>query len=55
MLDQQATALYNTANLFDDGLIDPRDSRRLLVCLLQTIYEAQGRALQPNSFGVARF
>ncbi len=54
-LDAQATALFNTAHLFDDGLIDPRDSRRLLVFLLQTMFEADQRELKPNSFGVARF
>jgi geranyl-CoA carboxylase beta subunit len=54
-LDSQATALFNTAHLFDDGLIDPRDSRRLLVFLLQTINEGDQRQLNPNSFGVARF
>lgn len=54
-LDAQSTALFNTAHLFDDGLIDPRDSRRLLVFLLQTIHEGEQRRLTPNSFGVARF
>lgn len=54
-LDCQSTALFNTAHLFDDGLIDPRDSRRLLVFLLQTINEGEQRQLTPNSFGVARF
>jgi len=54
-LDAQSTALFNTAHLFDDGLIDPRDSRRLLVFLLETIHEADARTLQANSFGVARF
>ena len=54
-LDAQSTALFNTAHLFDDGLIDPRDSRRLLVFLLQTIHEGEQRQLTPNSFGVARF
>jgi geranyl-CoA carboxylase beta subunit len=54
-LDAQSTALFNTAHLFDDGLIDPRDSRRLLVFLLQTIAEGEQRKLNPNSFGVARF
>ncbi len=29
-LDSQSTALYGTASLWDDGLVDPRDSRRLL-------------------------
>lgn len=54
-LDEQSTALFNTSRLFDDGLIDPRDSRKLLVFLLQTIAEGEARQLQPNSFGVARF
>lgn len=54
-LDEQSTALFNTSRLFDDGLIDPRDSRKLLVFLLQTIAEGQARELQSNSFGVARF
>lgn len=54
-LDAQASALFNTAHLFDDGLIDPRDSRKLLVFLLQTMAEGAARQLQPNSFGVARF
>lgn len=54
-LESQSKALYNTAHLFDDGLIDPRDSRRLLIFLLQTIDEAAARPLQATSFGVARF
>ena len=54
-LDEQSTALFNTSRLFDDGLIDPRDSRKLLVFLLQTIAEAEARQLNPNSYGVARF
>lgn len=54
-LDAQASALFNTAHLFDDGLIDPRDSRKLLVFLLQTMAEADERKLQTSSFGVARF
>ncbi|MEW9899496.1 acyl-CoA carboxylase subunit beta [Chitinivorax sp. PXF-14] len=54
-LDAQSTALYGTARLWDDGLIDPRDSRRLLSFLLDVIDEAGQRELRPNSFGVARF
>lgn len=53
-LDEQSTALFNTSRLFDDGLIDPRDSRKLLIFLLQTIAEAESRDLQTNSYGVAR-
>lgn len=54
-LDSQSTALYGSANLWDDGLIDPRDTRTLLGYLLDICDEAEVRSLQPNSFGVARF
>ncbi|MFB4248952.1 MULTISPECIES: geranyl-CoA carboxylase subunit beta [Pseudomonas] len=54
-LDGQSTALYGSANLWDDGLIDPRDTRTLLGYLLDICHEAEARVLQPNSFGVARF
>ncbi|WP_097304526.1 geranyl-CoA carboxylase subunit beta [Pseudomonas chlororaphis] len=53
-LDSQSTALYGSANLWDDGLIDPRDTRTLLGYLLDICHEAEVRQLQPNSFGVAR-
>ncbi|WP_413704288.1 geranyl-CoA carboxylase subunit beta [Pseudomonas sp. Pseusp16] len=54
-LDSQSTALYGSANLWDDGLIDPRDTRTLLGYLLDICHEAEVRPLQANSFGVARF
>ncbi|MGP6460386.1 geranyl-CoA carboxylase subunit beta [Pseudomonas parakoreensis] len=54
-LDSQSTALYGSANLWDDGLIDPRDTRILLGYLLDICHEADIRTLQPNSFGVSRF
>ncbi len=53
--DKQSTALYATARLWDDGLIDPRDSRATLGFCLATCAEASERALRPNAFGVARF
>ena len=34
--------------LHDDGIIDPRDTRKVLIFLLQTIYEAQQRELESN-------
>jgi geranyl-CoA carboxylase beta subunit len=40
--------------MLDDGLIDPRDSRRVLAMALQTCWEGRHRDLQPNAFGVAR-
>jgi geranyl-CoA carboxylase beta subunit len=54
-LDSQSTALYGSASLWDDGLIDPRDTRTLLGYLLDICHEAEVRPLQANSFGVARF
>lgn len=54
-LESQSTALFNTAMLHDDGIIDPRDTRKLLIFLLQTINESQARELNPTRFGVPRF
>jgi geranyl-CoA carboxylase beta subunit len=53
-LDSQSTALHVTASLWDDGLIDPRDTRALLGFLLDICAEAAARPLKSNTFGVAR-
>ncbi|WP_428410684.1 acyl-CoA carboxylase subunit beta [Hyphococcus sp.] len=52
--DAESTALFATARLWDDGLIDPRDSRKVLAFCLDTVAEAGRRELRPNVFGVAR-
>ncbi|MBI2422972.1 MAG: acyl-CoA carboxylase subunit beta [Candidatus Hydrogenedentes bacterium] len=52
--DREGKALYATARLWDDGLIDPRDSRKILAFCLATCREADARTLYPNVFGVAR-
>lgn len=54
-LEKQSTALYGTAHLWDDGIIDPRHTRDILAFVLDTQKEAKVRALQNNSFGIARF
>lgn len=54
-LDGQSTALYGTARLWDDGLVDPRDTRKILALVLDICREAEQRKLMPNTFGVARF
>jgi len=51
----EADSLAATARLFDDGLIDPRDTRRVLAYTLSICREAEARQVRPNSFGVARF
>ncbi len=53
-LDSESTALFGTARLWDDGIIDPRDTRRLLALCLAIAHEAEQRILRPNTFGVAR-
>ncbi|HRI17253.1 MAG TPA: carboxyl transferase domain-containing protein [Burkholderiaceae bacterium] len=53
-LDRESTALFSTARLWDDGIIDPRDTRRVLALCLAIAREADARVLRPNTFGVAR-
>jgi geranyl-CoA carboxylase beta subunit len=52
--DEESRALFATARLWDDGLIDPRDSRKVLAFCLDSVAEARARTLRPNVFGVAR-
>lgn len=53
-LDKESAALFGTARLWDDGIIDPRDTRRILGLCLSLAAEADKRTLRPNTFGVAR-
>jgi len=53
-LDSESGALFATARLWDDGIIDPRDTRRVLATALAVCREAQARRMHPNTFGVAR-
>ncbi|KFE66742.1 acyl-CoA carboxylase subunit beta [Hyalangium minutum] len=52
--DAESDAFHCSARLFDDGVIDPRDTRRVLGFILSTCEEAARRTLSPNTFGVAR-
>ncbi len=52
--DRQSSALHTSARLLDDGVIDPRDTRKLLGFLLATCAEADARKVRPVQFGVAR-
>jgi len=52
--DSQSSAFYTSGHMLDDGMIDPRDSRRTLAFMLETVWEARNRAVKPNSFGIAR-
>jgi geranyl-CoA carboxylase beta subunit len=50
----ESQALHATARLWDDGIIDPRDTRQVLAYTLALCREGRARSLRPNSFGVAR-
>lgn len=52
--DEQADAFYTSGRVLDHGVIDPRDTRRVLGFVLETILEGRNRELRPNSFGIAR-
>ena len=53
-MEDEFTALYATARLWDDGLIDPRDTRKVLGFCLSICREAELRPLKRSTFGVAR-
>lgn len=52
--ERQMHAFYTSGLLLDDGVIDPRDTRRVLALTLALCDEAARRTLQPMQFGVAR-
>jgi geranyl-CoA carboxylase beta subunit len=54
MFEAQADAFHTSGLLLDDGVIDPRDTRAVLAFCLDTIAEAQAKAVRPLQFGVAR-
>jgi geranyl-CoA carboxylase beta subunit len=52
--DRQSGAFYTSGHCLDQGIIDPRDTRKILGLLLDTVWEGRNRELQPNTFGVGR-
>lgn len=52
--ERQADAFYTSGRVLDNGVIDPRDTRKTLGFALQTCWESRTRTLHPNTFGVAR-
>lgn len=53
-MDASSEAKFCSARMLDDGLIDPRDSRRVLAYALETCVRADATQVRPNSFGVGR-
>ncbi len=54
-IDRESHVLFGTARLWDDGVIAPADTRRVLALCLALAAAADSRNLRPNAFGVARF
>jgi acetyl-CoA carboxylase carboxyltransferase component len=51
-IESESLALYSTARIWDDGIIDPRDSRAVLGLALSAAHSAEVRGT--SSFGVFR-
>ncbi|MDJ0698867.1 MAG: carboxyl transferase domain-containing protein [Woeseiaceae bacterium] len=52
--NKQSDAFYTSGRCLDQGVIDPRDTRKVLGFVLETCWESRHRTLNGNSFGVAR-
>jgi geranyl-CoA carboxylase beta subunit len=52
--DRQSDAFYTSGRMLDDGIIDPRDTRRVLGLAFDVCRQAERRELRPVQFGVAR-
>jgi geranyl-CoA carboxylase beta subunit len=52
--ERQQSAFYTSGLMLDDGVIDPRDTRRVVALALSVCAEAERRTLRALSFGVAR-
>ena len=52
--DAQEDAFYTSGRVLDHGIIDPRDTRKVLAFCLGTVLEARTRETRANAFGVAR-
>ncbi len=54
LFEGQADVFHTSGLLLDDGIIDPRDTRAVLVECLDLCADAAARTLNPLPFGVAR-
>jgi len=52
--ESQQSAFYTSGLMMDDGVIDPRDTRRVVALALSVCLEAERRVVRPLSFGVGR-
>ena len=53
-MEHNSEAMFCSSRLMDDGLIDPADTRNVVLFALETCLEARHRGTRGNTFGVAR-
>ncbi len=53
-MEISSEAIFTSARMLDDGIIDPRDTRHVVSFCLATVFETPHRDTAPNSFGVLR-
>ena len=53
-MEAKSNALANTARVWDDGIIDPADTRSIVAFVLDVCLDGDARSLNGNTFGIAR-
>lgn len=53
-MEAKSNALANTARVWDDGMIDPADTRSVVAFALSVCREADEREVNTNTFGIGR-
>ncbi len=54
MFEKESSAFYATARLWDDGILDPRDTRQALILALQTVAQSGFALEKAPHYGVFR-
>lgn len=53
-MEAESESMFCSSRMMDDGIIDPIDTREVLIFALETCMETDYRGTEPNTFGVAR-
>ena len=53
-MEVASEAMFCSSRMMDDGIIDPVDTREVIIFVLETTREAELRGTQGNTFGAAR-
>jgi len=52
--ERQTSAFYTSGRMLDDGVIDPRDTRKAIAMTLAVCLDGRDKTLNSLTFGVAR-